>query len=344
VSSAETETETDYEVIARELVRALRGRRSQTSFSARLAYRSNIVHRWEAGQCWPTAADFLGICAKLRIDVAESFAAFYGRPPAWLDGVDPASAAAVAAFLRDLRGKVPIKTLAEATGYSRFSLSRWLKGKAQPNLPEYLRLIDAMSSRLLDYVATLTAPEKLPSVAARWTRRERARELAYRSPWSHAVLRALELEAYAKQGYREPDWLAHALGMEPAHVSQALEALASSGQIEKRRGRWVPTNVTSVNTGRDQERARRLKGHWSRVAVERLEQGGPGMSGYTLFAISRADLQRLRELQLEYVRAMQAIVTRSEPNECVGLYCVHLLDLRAGEGNALAPPNTRDGN
>ncbi len=335
--------QTDYEVIAGELVRALRGRRSQTNLSTRLGYRSNIVHRWEAGQCWPSASDFLGACARLRIDVAESFSAFYGRPPQWLDATNAASAATVAAFLRDMRGKVPIKALAEATGYSRFSLSRWLKGKAQPNLAEYLCLIDAMSSRLLDYIATLTAPEKLPSVAARWVRRERARELAYRSPWSHAVLRALELDAYAAQGYREPDWLARALGMDPAQVAQALEALAASGQIEKRRGRWVPTNVTSVNTGRDPERARTLKGHWSRVAVERLEQGEPGMSGYTLFAVSRADLQRLRELQLEYVRAMQAIVTRSEPNECVGLYCVHLLDLRAGAGNALSASGSGDG-
>jgi len=48
-----------------------------------------------------------------------------------------------------------------------------------------------------------------------------------------------------------------------------------------------------------------------------------------LFAASRADLTRLRELQLQYVRAMQDIVARSEPSECVGLYCVQLLDLKA---------------
>jgi DNA-binding phage protein len=325
----------DYEVISSELVRALRGRRSQSSCSARLGYRSNIVYRWEARQCWPSAADFLVSCTRLRIDVAQSFAHFYGRPPPWLEELGPTSSAAVASFLRDLRGKVPINSLAEATGFSRFSLSRWLKGKAQPNLPEFLRVIDATSHRLLDYIATLTSPEKLPSIGARWLRLQRTRELAYSSPWSHAVLRALELDAYAKRGHREAGFLARALGVDEAHVELALEALAGSGQIENQRGRWVPTNVSNVNTGSDPERARRLKGHWTRVAVERLEHGEPSLSGYTLFAVSRADLQRLRELQLEYARAMQAIVTRSTPNECVGLYCMHLLDLRAGDGNAL---------
>jgi hypothetical protein len=36
---------------------------------------------------------------------------------------------------------------------------------------------------------------------------------------------------------------------------------------------------------------------------------------------------RIRHLQLEYVRAMSAIIASPEPSECVGLYCAQLLDL-----------------
>ena len=46
------------ERVARELVVALRGRRSRLGLSRRLGYRSNIVRRWEAGECFPTAAAF----------------------------------------------------------------------------------------------------------------------------------------------------------------------------------------------------------------------------------------------------------------------------------------------
>lgn len=42
--------------------------------------------------------------------------------------------------------------------------------------------------------------------------------------------------------------------------------------------------------------------------------------------MSRKDLRRLRDLQLEYLREMQAIIARSTPNECVGLFSLHLLD------------------
>ena len=47
-------------------------------------------------------------------------------------------------------------------------------------------------------------------------------------------------------------------------------------------------------------------------------------------------MRRLRDLHVEYSRAMQAIIARSEPNECVGLLCLQLLDLSERDDNALA--------
>jgi hypothetical protein len=62
----------------------------------------------------------------------------------------------------------------------------------------------------------------------------------------------------------------------------------------------------------------------------------PGYFGYSLFAISRADLRRLRDLHVEYLREMQSIIAHSKPDECVGLLCMHLLDSSTRPGNALA--------
>src|SRR6188768_2615717 len=51
----------DYEKLAKELIVALRGQRSQTAFSKRLGYRSNVAGAWEAGRAWPTGARFFQI-------------------------------------------------------------------------------------------------------------------------------------------------------------------------------------------------------------------------------------------------------------------------------------------
>ena len=47
------------ELAARQLLRALRGKRSQVAFSRRLGYRGNPIADWEAGRRTPTAQEML---------------------------------------------------------------------------------------------------------------------------------------------------------------------------------------------------------------------------------------------------------------------------------------------
>jgi hypothetical protein len=316
------------ETVAAELVRAVRGRRSHAAFSKRIGYRSNITRRWAAGECWPTASDFLTACWRVKPSLAGLYESFDRRAPAWLDPSDPFSPASVARFLSEQRGETPIGVLAERTGFNRYSVSRWLKGTAQPRLPELLCLIEATSRRVLDFIACITDPALLPSCKDEWSKLCAARSVAYDSPWSHAVLHALELEGYRDvSAARSSAWLARCLGISTAQVGESLEALARSGQIRKERGKWRADRVIAVDTSADVVRSRALKAAWTKVAAERLAGGAPGSFGYSVFAISRPDLQRLRSLQLQYVRAMQSLIADSKPGDCVGLYCAQLLDL-----------------
>lgn len=324
----------DYDLLARQLIKAIRGRRSQVDLSRRLGYRSNMVHRWESGECSPSAATFLGMCAKQRIDVALAFTRFYGRRPLWLAETPATSAEAVAAFLRDQKGKVALGELARRAGCNRFTLSRWLKGSAEPPLGELLRVLEVSSQRLMDFISSLTDPARLPLLAEPWARLQRTRDMAYDQPWSHAVLRALEIDEYRELGYK-PSYLARKLGVDVPVVERALEALVESGQVQRSGGHYRVERVSSVNTGHDPVRARQLKARWTEEALRRLGSGAPGLFGYSVFAVGRAELLRMRELQLEYVRAMEALVQSSPRNDCVGLYCVQLLDLDAGGDNVL---------
>ncbi len=324
------------EAVAKDLVRAVRGKRSQAELSRRLGYRSNIVQRWESGHCWPTAVAFLKACCRIRPQIAGCFSRFFQRTPAWFEPRDPFTPDSIAAFLRDLRGKTPIGTLAERLGRNRYSVGRWLSGAAQPNLPEFLRFVEVSSRRSLDFIAGITDPGRMASVAGQWAKLERARQAAYDFPWSHAVLRALELETGSRSARAAEQRIAGALGIELAEVRKGLEILAATGQIQKVRGRWRIDRVTAVDTSQDATRSRDLKLAWARVAVERLRSGAAGNYGYSLFAVSKPDLRRLRELHLEYIRAMQNLIAASRPSECVGLYCAQLLDLSPVD-NALEP-------
>jgi hypothetical protein len=320
---------------SRQLLRALRGRRTKPAFSRHLGYKSNVAQRWESGVSWPTATSFFDVCQRLRIDTRVAISRYLRRDPPWLAQLGLGSAAGVAAFLSDLRGRTPIGVLASASGYNRFSISRWLKGSAVPRLPELLCLIEVCTRRLVDFVAELVDPEQLPSLASEWRALTLAREGMFNRPGSHAVLRALDLPAPRGAG-RQVAELARKTGLSVDQVTEELEFLVSTSQVQKTRAGYRAEGQAVVDTGGQAERALQLKLSWTEFAVERLRGGAPGHVGYSLFSVSRANMVKIRHLQLEYVRALSAIIASPEPSECVGLYCAQLLDLAVAEDNVFA--------
>lgn len=316
-----------YETLAVELLRDLRGGRSRAEFSRRAGYRSNIAQRWEARQAWPTAPTLLSIQHRLRPTKESWLERFFKLRPSWLGSLDPHSPEAVAAFLRHLRGNTPIGVTAARAGANRFSVARWLSGRSEPRLPDFLRLVDASSGRIVDLVAALTDPRRIPSLRSHWEQLQLARKVAYDVPWSHGVLRALELESLPRGAALQKVWIAGRLGLPVEEVGLALEALLQANQVRRTRGGYRATSASIVDTRADPQRARRLKASWTRTALERLETGHAGSFGYSVFAIARTDLERVNQLHLRFVRAMQDVVANSTRSECVGLYCSQLLDL-----------------
>ena len=314
--------------ISTEWLRALRGKRSQRSFSKRLGYASNIAYRWETGVCYPLGREALALAKRDGAAGRAALATFFGGAlPSSLTDVELGTRAGVAQLLRALRGETSLVELARRSGSSRFSIARWLSGAAEPRLPELLQLVEAMTFRLLDFLASFTNIERLPAVVEHYRALEAARKIPYDVPWSHAVLRALELSDYRALRRHQPGWLAQRLGISREEEELCLSALATAHQIKLERRLWVADETRTIDTRTHPERARRLKAEWLRVGLERLEAGVSGIFGYNLMSVSRADLARLREMHVAYFRSMQALVADSTPSECVVLFNTELFAL-----------------
>jgi transcriptional regulator with XRE-family HTH domain len=311
--------ELDPEAVARDLVRALRGQRSQTAFARRLGYRSNAVYTWESGRRWPAASTFLSAAQRVGIDLGEGLRGFYRRAP--VPEGDPATPEGVAALLRDLRGDAPIGEIARRADRSRFAVARWLKGTAEPRLPDLLRMIEATSLRLLEWVAIFTDPAALPSTAAAWVRLEAARSLALASPWTNAVLLALELVPYQALPHHDDAFVAARLGLPVEDVTAALARLEAAGQVRFTGTHYVPVEVRAL----DLRGARPgLKEFWARVAVDRLASGA---LSYNVFTVSEADLHRIEDMQRAHFRAIRTLVAGSAPAERVALVTLGVVPL-----------------
>lgn len=315
----------DPDLVARELMRALRGRRSQPAWSRRLGYRSNVAWLWEAGRRAPDATEFLRAARLAGVDVDAAITTFMGRRPPWL-GVSP-DPELPAALLRDLRGTASLVELARRTGHTRFAWSRWLSGATTPRLPDFLAAVGAASLRLVDFVAEFAAPARLPSVAEAWARLEARRRGAALHPWTQAILRVLELEAYRNLPRHRAGWVAARLGIPVEEEARCLGFLLETGQIRAEGGRYVQEETLPVDTRRHPEVGSALKMHWTEVARARIAAGAPGQYSYNVFAVSDADLERLRALHLRYFHELRAIVAASQPGERVVVANVQLFAL-----------------
>jgi hypothetical protein len=74
----------DYGQLGAELIRALRGKRSQMALSRRLGYKTNVVYLWEAQKGAPTGVGFLRLAERVGVDVRQALEQFYRTPPPWL--------------------------------------------------------------------------------------------------------------------------------------------------------------------------------------------------------------------------------------------------------------------
>ena len=61
---------------SRELLRALRGARSQVAFARRLGFRSNVPAAWEGGHRCPNIVELVAVAERVGVDVRGAFEAY----------------------------------------------------------------------------------------------------------------------------------------------------------------------------------------------------------------------------------------------------------------------------
>jgi transcriptional regulator with XRE-family HTH domain len=322
----------DHAALSAVLIAQVRGKMSQAQLSRRLGYASNVVYLWEQRRRLPPVGVFLRAAELRRRTFRAELQQFFGISPlpATSSAQPLGDSATVAALLRQLaRGQSALE-LGRRTGFDRTTIARWLRGRTQPRLPDFLRFLETTNLRLLEFVALFADPAELELTSAAHREQLQRQRLAYEQPWSHAVLHALELDAYQALPRHRPTLLAAQLGLPPSEVEIQLQRLADAHLIERHEGRWRPARMSSLDTRGDFTANRRLKQHWASVAVRRIEQLQPNQQSlfsFNLFPIGHADFARLRELHLDYYERVRQLVAEARGADHVVVLNVQLCRL-----------------
>lgn len=308
------------ETSAQQFLRAVRGKRSQVAFSRRLGYRSNPVADWEAGRRYPTAEETLRACQLSGIDVSVAFSNFHAASASALQNGLPA-------WLQELRATTPIVQLASRMQRSRFAVSRWLTGQSKPRLPDFLRLVEALTGRVSDLVAEMVSIRDVPCLAEMYSARTAARALAFDEPWTEAILRVLETPAYQNSSKHQVGWIAASLGIEIETEVRCIDLLVRAGVIAYRGAHYQDAGPLSVDTSAHPDMIRGLKSHWTQVAQKRIRSPQErDLLAYNVVSLSKDDYDRVRELLRATFREIRTLVAGSSPTDTVALLNVQWIE------------------
>ncbi len=103
--------------------------------------------------------------------------------------------------------------------------------------------------------------------------------------------------------------------------------MVEAGILQRDAGRYEAGAPITIDTSASLTKMKDLKLHWLNEVTRSLAEERPGNAyGYNVVSVSRADLQRIRELHLDYFRQIRAIVAESEPVETVALIGMQIVE------------------
>jgi transcriptional regulator with XRE-family HTH domain len=307
----------DYDEISRELLRAVRGRRSQRVFSKRLGYRTNVASRWESGARYPIASRLFGSAIELGVPVRARLDAFDSRIASIR--ARPDSPRFVHELLALLAGDRSRAEIARAAEMNRLAVSRFLRGVTEPRVPALLAMIEALTGRLDSFIGVFVDPLALPTLHRRWQEHDAWRKAAYEIPLSEAIVAHLESDAYVALPAHVPGWIASRAGIPIAVEREAIEWLARARVIERRRGKWVARPNRDVDTRGDRAAFDKLARFWLAESSRRIGREPHGLCGYIVFSASEAALAGVVEIYRRAYIEARTILTESEGSERVAL-------------------------
>lgn len=282
--------------VRRELLHALRGRRSQEQLSRKLGFGFNQVYRWEGGKTrmsWSQFVEYCRVCQR--------------RLPQALEHVGLGTQVSAKALMEAVGANVARPSrVAALLGVSRFTWSRWMQGRAEPTADQMLLLIHFVFGLLPEFAEKLAGHlEALPSIRGELERRRRERAVLSQHPEAALVIPVLELPVYRNLPKHREGVVAQAAGLSGVEVRRCLAALLQAGMVTLAPNGKYEVSRMHVETLGDWPEYQRLCMYWKQRGMDRLHglKEAPvdtEIAGYRVFSASRPAMKRIRTLTLRY--------------------------------------------
>lgn len=294
----------------RELLIALRGRRSQAVVSSKMGFKFNQVYRWESGKIGLSWTNFCEFCYATNAPIIETLLRHFNFKMRKGDEI---------AFIKWIVGKTKLSVLVKQTGFSRKKIERWLKGRTSPSLVDLLTFIDKMSSQAWDILLDLCPQQRIPESLRHLNQLRIQKSYIANHPYALLVVAILETKEYKAMKKYEKGFFAEILQISLKEEQAILHELLQHGFIalahekyESKLGQTFRSKPPSF------EEHSSIINYWMRQAQAVLKRqvadgfdNSISMANYRIILANPEDIEEIIEKTREFYRDIGLILKAS---------------------------------
>ncbi len=210
----------DYQCLAREVIRALRGSLRQRELSEKLGYTFNQVGKWESGATQIKWDDFLRLGNTAGTDMEKFF-----RYSFWIKDLEFNAYTS----LKSLESAIGLHAIKDPS--IQLIRRKWLKGAAMPDLADVLKLMGTQLPVLLGWLSLFIDCKTLPTLRGTYAAFLQSLDSIFSRPHIAYVNAALQLEVYKDLSFHDENLLAEHSACSVSELREALKTLISYGLI-----------------------------------------------------------------------------------------------------------------
>ncbi|MFG1482783.1 hypothetical protein ABMA79_12240 [Halobacteriovorax sp. HFRX-2_2] len=297
----------NYDDLSQQLIRSIRGEKSQEWVNQKLGASSNIIHRWEKGHSKASWEDFLKFCSIFNIDV-EAILMSYLR---FNDDVTKTDK-----LLEHIFSHKSLSDISNSCQISASKLRRLKSGETALCLNDFLQIIfglDEMESMAL--VFELSSNRSIEILDQYNQMRLEITKHYFENPNIGHVLVCLDLPGYKKLSFHQDSFVAKATGLSIKEVNEIIEICEKNNLIEKVNGIYQAGKIKLSDRG-STEQMTDVRRFWLNKAIANLEhKSGLDAYGSMVFNTSQNARQEIIALYLRFFEDFKKIVTEDKDKD-----------------------------
>lgn len=319
----QSELRLNYQTLAQEVIKALRGPLSQRDLSEKLGFTFNQVGKWESGATQIKWDDFLSLAKILNIPIEKHFRYSFFITETEFDALSS---------VKSLVKKLNLLNTTDTHFHS--TIKRWINGETMPIFSDILRMIGSKSPLLFGWLSLFVDCHNLNSLKEPYHYFLNNVDIVLKDPIVVYVNAALQIHAYKELSIHDDKLLAEHSACSLEQLKAALKTLVDFGLVTFDGQKYHHCSFDFSFSGLRHPKLRNLTKYTTRLAAERYPESpividpiktkNVSRSSVRVSALSFTAAQKVSDLIVQFHNQVDAIVKNDNlPKDNVQIFLIH---------------------